>query len=152
MADDKTLISSSGVDHSAVIGPFLQEFDALHRDLTSIRSAMTSFSSRREDGEEFDAASLVESDQSVKRLMSTIDGHASRLMQMAKAISAEARGEAVRAHAEFNEMHSDERRADALRRGIIPFAGGDGSHSVLSILAGAHSIGQGIFSFMTMID
>ena len=141
MADDKTLISSSGVDH----GPFLQEFDALHRDLTSIRSAMTSFSSRREDGEEFDAASLVESDQSVKRLMSTFEGHASRLMQIAKAISAEARLEAFRAHAEA-------RREDAIRRGIIPFAGGDGSHSVLSVLFGAHSIGQGIFSFMTMID
>jgi hypothetical protein len=67
---------------------------------------------------------------------------------MVNAISAEARVESSR----IIEMHNEARRADALRRGIVPFAGGDGSHSVLSVLFGAHSIGQGIFSFMTMID
>ena len=64
---------------------------------------------------------------------------------MAHAISAEARVELATINREFNELRNDARRADALRRGIFPFAGGDGSHSVLSILAGAHSIGQGIF-------
>ncbi len=34
----------------------------------------------------------------------------------------------------------------------IPFAGGDGDYSILSILFGLHSIGGGIFSFLTMID
>ena len=29
----------------------------------------------------------------------------------------------------------------------IPFAGGDGDCSILSVLFGAHSIGKGIFSF-----
>ena len=34
----------------------------------------------------------------------------------------------------------------------IPFAGGDGDYSILSVLFGAHSIGEGIFGFLTMID
>ena len=34
----------------------------------------------------------------------------------------------------------------------IPFAGGDGDYSVLSVLFGAHSIGEGIFGFLNMID
>jgi hypothetical protein len=34
----------------------------------------------------------------------------------------------------------------------IPFAGGDGDSSVLSVLFGLHSIGGGIFSFLTMKD
>ena len=34
----------------------------------------------------------------------------------------------------------------------IPFAGGDGDYSVLSILNGAHSIGEGILGFLTMND
>ena len=34
----------------------------------------------------------------------------------------------------------------------IPFAGGDGDYSILSVIAGPHSIGEGIFSFLTMID
>ena len=34
----------------------------------------------------------------------------------------------------------------------IPFAGGDGDYSVLSVLFGAHSIGGGIFGYLTMID
>ena len=32
----------------------------------------------------------------------------------------------------------------------IPFAGGEGTHSVLSILDGAHSIGEGFLGFLTM--
>ena len=32
----------------------------------------------------------------------------------------------------------------------IPFAGGEGTHSILSVLDGAHSIGQGILGFFTM--
>ena len=34
----------------------------------------------------------------------------------------------------------------------IPFAGGDGDYSILSVLFGAHSIGEGIFGFLNMID
>ena len=34
----------------------------------------------------------------------------------------------------------------------ILFAGGDGDYSILSVLNGAHSIGKGIFGFLTMID
>ena len=34
----------------------------------------------------------------------------------------------------------------------IPFAGGEGTHSVLSILNGAHSIGEGILGFFTMVE
>jgi hypothetical protein len=34
----------------------------------------------------------------------------------------------------------------------IPFAGGDGDYSILSVLHGPHSIGGGIFGFMTMKD
>ena len=34
----------------------------------------------------------------------------------------------------------------------IPFAGGDGDYSVLSVLFGAHSIGEGIFGFLNMKD
>ena len=33
---------------------------------------------------------------------------------------------------------------------VIPFAGGEGTHSVLSHLHGAHSIGEGILGFLTM--
>ena len=34
----------------------------------------------------------------------------------------------------------------------IPFAGGDGDYSILSVLFGPHSIGEGLFSFLTMKD
>jgi hypothetical protein len=34
----------------------------------------------------------------------------------------------------------------------IPFAGGDGTHSILSVLFGAHSIGGGIFGYLNMKD
>ena len=34
----------------------------------------------------------------------------------------------------------------------IPFAGGEGDYSILSVLFGLHLIGGGIFSFLTMID
>ena len=34
----------------------------------------------------------------------------------------------------------------------ILFAGGDGDYSILSVLFGAHSIGEGIFGFLNMID
>ena len=34
----------------------------------------------------------------------------------------------------------------------IPFAGGDGDYSILSVLFGAHSIGGGIFGFLNMKD
>ena len=34
----------------------------------------------------------------------------------------------------------------------IPFAGGDGDYSILSVLFGPHSIGGGIFGYLTMID
>ena len=34
----------------------------------------------------------------------------------------------------------------------IPFAGGDGDYSILSVLFGAHSIGEGIFGYLNMID
>ena len=37
-----------------------------------------------------------------------------------------------------------------LLTGTIPFAGGDGDYSVLSILDGAHSIGKGFLGFLTM--
>ena len=33
----------------------------------------------------------------------------------------------------------------------IPFAGGDGDYSILSVLFGAHSTGEGIFGFLNMI-
>jgi hypothetical protein len=79
-------------------------------------------------------------------------------------------------HAEMTSMHSDlsltaEHRDDgeeitaaalegasvqsAVRINVyenIPFAGGDGDYSILSVLFGAHSIGEGIFGFLTMID
>ena len=34
----------------------------------------------------------------------------------------------------------------------VPFAGGEGDYSVLSHLNGAHSIGEGILGFLTMVD
>ena len=34
----------------------------------------------------------------------------------------------------------------------IPFAGGDGDYSIMSVLFGAHSIGGGILGYLTMID
>jgi hypothetical protein len=79
-------------------------------------------------------------------------------------------------HAEIDAIHSDlsstaERHEDgeeiidaalegasahsAVRINVyenIPFAGGDGNYSILSVLFGLHSIGGGIFSFLTMID
>ena len=79
-------------------------------------------------------------------------------------------------HAEMTSIHSDltstvERRDDgeeitaaalfvppaqsAVRINVyenIPFAGGDGDFSILSVLFGPHSIGKGIFCFITMID
>ena len=152
IADDKPLIGSVEMNHTAFIEPLMQELGALRHDLTSLRSDMTSLTVRLNDGEEFDAAALAASDQSAKLISSSVEGRLSLLVQMADAIKAEARKELERINKEFNEIRNDERRADALRRGIIPFAGGDGSHSVLSVLFGAHSIGQGIFSFMTMID
>ena len=86
-------------------------------------------------------------------------------------------GEEVEAlHAEMTSIHSDlsptaERHDDgeeiidaglegasvqsAVRINVyenIPFAGGDGDYSILSVLFGLHSIGGGIFSFLTMIE
>ena len=86
-------------------------------------------------------------------------------------------GEEVEAfHSEMTSIHSDlsptaEHRDDgeeiidadlegdsdqsAVRINVyenIPFAGGDGDSSILSVLFGLHSIGGGIFSFLTMKD
>jgi hypothetical protein len=152
MADDKTLISSSDIELSTVINPFLKELDSLRHDITLICSEITSLTVLLDDEEEIDAEALEALDQSAKLLLSTIDGCASLTVEMASTIITEARVEVSRINMELIEIRNDVRRADALRRGIIPFAGGSGSHSVLSILAGAHSIGEGIFSFMTMID
>ena len=33
----------------------------------------------------------------------------------------------------------------------IPFAGGDGDYSILSVLFGVHSIGEGIFIFQVIV-
>jgi hypothetical protein len=79
-------------------------------------------------------------------------------------------------HAEIDAIHSDlsstaerheegEEIIDAALEGAsaqsavrinvyenIPFAGGDGDYSILSVLFGAHSIGEGIFSYLTMKD
>jgi hypothetical protein len=79
-------------------------------------------------------------------------------------------------HAEIDAIHSDlsstaERHEDgeeitaatgmvtaansAVRINVyenIPFAGGDGDYSILSVLFGAHSIGEGIFGYLTMRD
>ena len=152
MADYKTLIGSSGIKLTSIMNPFQQELDSLHHDILTIRSEVTSLTVRLDDDEEIDTEALEALDQSAKLLLSTIDGCVSLTVEKASAIIAEARVEMARINMELNEIRNDARRADALRRGIIPFAGGDGSHSVLSILAGAHSIGQGIFSFLTMID
>ena len=43
-----------------------------------------------------------------------------------------------------------ERKRKPLSTQRIPFAGGKGTHSVLSVLAGAHSIGEGFLGFLTM--
>ena len=85
-------------------------------------------------------------------------------------------GDAESLHSEMTSIHSDlsstaERHDDgeeiiatelegasdqsAVRINVyenIPFAGGDGDYSILSVLFGAHSIGEGIFGFLTMID
>ena len=151
-----TSAASAALNNAAVIS---QELGALRRDIASIRTDMTTFALRLGGGDEIDAVALEASAQSAKLLSSAIEGRASLTMQMANAISdiagagtAEAREDLAKINLEFNELRNDARRADALRRGIIPFAGGEGTHSVLSVLAGAHSIGQGIFSFLTMID
>ena len=152
MADDKTLIRSAESKLAAIVNPFAQELDSLRHDITLIHSDITSLTVRLDDGADIDAEALEALDQSAKLLLSTIDGCTSLTEETASPIVTEARVEVSRINKELIEIRNDTRRADALRRGIIPFAGGDGSHSVLSILAGAHSIGQGIFSFMTMID
>jgi hypothetical protein len=159
MADAKPLTSSSGIDYTSIINPFMQELSALRRDIESIRTDMTLFKLRLAVGDEIDLEALAASDQSAKLLSAAIEGRASLTMKMASAISAiagdistETRAHLQQITEEFTEIRNDARRADALRRGVIPFAGGEGSHSVLSVLFGAHSIGQGIFSFMTMIE
>ena len=79
-------------------------------------------------------------------------------------------GEEVEAlHSEMTSIHSDlsptafiidaglegDSDQSAVRINVyenIPFAGGDGDYSILSVLFGLHSIGGGIFSFLTMKD
>ncbi len=152
MADDKTLISSSESKLTSVMNPFQKELDSLRHDITLICSEIASLTVLLDDEEEIDAEALEALDQSAKLLLSTIDGCTSLREELTSTVITEARVEVSRIIMELIEIRNDVRRADALRRGIIPFAGGSGSHSVLSILAGAHSIGEGIFSFMTMID
>ena len=119
------LISSSGIDQTATEPLMLwQELDSLRHDITSIRSEITSFTLRRADGKEVNAAALGTSDRAAKLLMSTIEGRESLLMRIVSAFST-ARVEVKQLHVELNEMYNDARREDALRRGIIPFAGGD---------------------------
>ena len=158
MADDKTLISSEENKFTSLTESLLRELDSLRHDMALIRSDMSSLTVRLDDGVDIlnDAAALVAVDQS------SIEDRASRTMQLARAVSAIAGaiGDAetqvdfaeIKMSVELKEMRDDERRADALRRGVIPFAGGAGTHSILSVLFGAHSIGEGIFSFLTMID
>jgi hypothetical protein len=79
-------------------------------------------------------------------------------------------------HAEIDAIHSDlsstaERHGDgeeiidaalegasvqsAVRINVyenIPFAGGDGDYSILSVLFGAHSIGEGIYYYFQLLD
>ena len=151
MADDKSLTQLSSLTEK-----FVKEMNAVRGDITSIRSEITSYLEGSRS-----TASLVSANQTAKLLLLASEGRASLLTHMASsvsaiasAISAEAQEVVVRVRAELedSEMHRDARRADALRRGIIPFAGGGGSKSVLSILARVHSLGGGIFSFLTMKD
>ena len=149
MSDSSKIISSEMIDEAEFR---IRTLKALIIDITSIENKITSFTERVADGEEIDEAALTASNTSATLLYSRINAHASLMMKMANDISDKAKSESARINTEFQEIRNDARRADALRRGIIPFAGGDGDYSVLSILAGAHSIGGGIFGFLTMID
>ena len=77
IADDKPLIGSVEMNHTAFIEPLMQELGALRHDLTSLRSDMTSLTVRLNDGEEFDAAALAASDQSAKLISSSVEGRLS---------------------------------------------------------------------------
>ena len=105
MSSDKSLVGGEEIDHDESIG---EESEALHAELTSIHSFLSSTAERHEDGEEIIAAGLEgASAQSLPRI----------------------------------NVYEN-----------IPFAGGDGDYSILSVLFGAHSIGEGIFGYLNMID
>ena len=62
-------------------------------------------------------------------------------------------------HDEGEEIVDAELEGDSTQSAVrvnvyenIPFAGGDGDYSILSVLFGAHSIGEGIFGFLNMRD
>ena len=105
MSDIKAVSNSEGSDHDESNG---EKLEALHSEMTSNHSALSSTAERHDDGEEIIAAGLE--------------------------------GASVQSAVRINVYEN------------IPFAGGDGDYSILSILFGAHSIGEGIFGFLNMRD
>jgi hypothetical protein len=99
---------------------------------------------------EMTAAKAEENCTTLREWLTEIDKRAADMIKAAFAIRAEAQAELAKA--EWIVVQNDGLRLNARLRGIIPFAGGDGDYSVLSIIAGPHSIGEGIFGFLTMRD
>ena len=105
MSDSKLVVNSEVSDDDESIG---ENAEALHSEMTSNHSVLSSTAEHNDDGEEIIDAALE--------------------------------GAATQSAVRINVYEN------------IPFAGGDGDYSILSVLFGAHSIGGGIFGFLNMID
>ena len=105
MSDRDLVDNNEGSYHYESNG---EDVEALHAEMTSIHSALSSTAERHDNGEEI--------------------------------IAAELEGASTQSAARINVYEN------------IPFAGGDGDYSILSVLFGAHSIGEGIFGFLNMRD
>ena len=105
MSDSKLVVNIEDSDHDKSIG---EELEALHSEMTSNHSVLSSTAERHDNGEEIVAAALE--------------------------------GASTQSAVRINVYEN------------IPFAGGDGDYSILSVLFGAHSIGEGIFGFLNMMD
>jgi hypothetical protein len=123
MSDQNIVVNSEGSDHDELIG---EEVEALHAEMTSMHSDLSLTAEHRDDGEEITAAALSLTAEHRD------DGE--------EITAAALEGASVQAAVRINVYEN------------IPFAGGDGDYSILSVLFGPHSIGEGLFSFLTMKD
>jgi hypothetical protein len=136
------LATDIDIDSTAVTisETFAREIGTLRDEITTMRDALSTLLLRLGDDHSITAAT---SDSTISTdLLSSIIDTAAQSTERASVISTKAQVELVRVNHEWIEM-----RTKAAR---IPFAGGSGSHTVLSVLAGEHSIGGGILQYVNM--
>ena len=125
--------------------------DFVTKVLAEARITLALMKNRGDNGEVINAADLA-SMRYLLRCVDTMidtaitDEHATPAI---KTICDDARREFI----ELSHAVCDAARSNALQRGVIPFGGvAGGEYSILSIIHGPHSIGEGIFAYLNMID